>query len=125
MFDRLEIFRIAGAMAGHASQRQTVAAANIAQADTPGYRARAVEGFMASFGADDFAMRATRPGHVSTAPGRAARIVTASAPASPDGNTVSIETQMADAAQASSDHDRALAIYRNGLSVLRAGLGRR
>ena len=124
MFDRLEIFRLSGAMAGHASQRQTVAAANIAQADTPGYRARAVEGFAQAFGSDDFAMRATRPGHVADEPS-GARIILAGGPASPDGNTVSIETEMAQAARASSDHNRALAIYRNGLSVLRAGIGRR
>ena len=68
MFERLEMFRLAGALAEHAGQRQTVAAQNVAQADTPGYRALAVEDFASSYGGDargdPFAMRATRPGHL-------------------------------------------------------------
>ena len=132
MFDRLEMFRLSGAMAEHAGQRQTVAAQNIAQADTPGYRARAVASFAETYGPgapgtpDAFAMRATRPGHLSgaDAPG-AARVILASSPATPDGNTVSIETEMAQAARARGDHDRALGIYRSGLTILRASLGRR
>ena len=129
MFDQLEMFRLSGALAEHASRRQAVAAANVAQADTPGYRARAVESFADSYapeGSGPFAMRATRAGHIrdAEAPG-AARVIPASSPASPDGNTVSIEMQMAEAARASSDHSRALAIYRSGLTILRAGLGRR
>lgn len=129
MFDRLEMFRLSGAMAEHARQRQTVAAANLAQADTPGYRARAVAGFAETVGAEGsgaLAMRATRPGHLSGAsePG-AARVFEASSPASPDGNTVSIETEMAQAARARGEHDRALGIYRSGLTILRASLGRR
>ena len=128
MFERLEMFRLAGGLAEHARQRQTVAAQNIAQADTPGYRALAVADFASSHaagGGDPFAMRATRPGHLSGETRAAARVIEAKSPASLDGNTVSIEAEMASAARARGDHDRALAIYRNGLSVLRASLGKR
>jgi flagellar basal-body rod protein FlgB len=126
MFGQLEVFRLAGAMAGHAGQRQTVAAANVAQADTPGYRARAVEPFEEVVATDGFAMRSTRSGHLhGPSADREARIVIAEGPASPDGNTVSLESEMFEAARAMSDHNRALAIYRNGLSVLRASLGGR
>lgn len=129
MFDRLEMFRLSGAVAEHARQRQTVAAANLAQADTPGYRARAVVGFAETWaggGSGPFALRATRPGHLVDAPrAGAARVIEASHPASPDGNTVSIEAEMAQAARARGDHDRALGVYRTGLTVLRASLGRR
>ncbi len=124
MFERLETFRLAGALAEHAGQRQTVAARNIAQADTPGYRALAVTDFAATYGEDGFAMRATRPAHLGGATPAAARVSEAQSPASPDGNTVSIEAEMAGAARARDDHDRALAIYRSGLSVLRASLGK-
>lgn len=129
MFDRLEMFRLSGGMAEHAQQRQTVAAANLAQADTPGYRARAVATFaetVGSEGAGSLAMRATRPGHMTGTPETgAARVFEASSPASPDGNTVSIETEMAQAARARGEHDRALGVYRSGLTILRASLGRR
>ena len=126
MFDRLEMFRLSGAMAEHASRRQTVAAANVAQADTPGYRALSVEGFAETYAPDGLAMRATRDGHLhgAGAPGEA-RIVEARSPASPSGNTVSMEMEMATAAGASSDHSRALAVYRHGLTVLRASIGGR
>jgi septal ring-binding cell division protein DamX len=39
MFDRLEIFSLASAQARHAAARQAVVAQNIANSDTPGYRA--------------------------------------------------------------------------------------
>ena len=129
MFDRLEMFRLSGAMAEHARQRQTVAAANLAQADTPGYRAQAVASFAESVdhGAPGaLAMRATRPGHATGgSEAGAARLFEASHPASPDGNTVSIEAEMAQAARARGEHDRALGVYRSGLTILRASLGRR
>ena len=45
MFEGLEIFQLAGATARHAAARQAVVAQNIANADTPGYRARDVADF--------------------------------------------------------------------------------
>ena len=45
MFERLDIFRTAGAMARHASVRQAIVAENLAQANTPGYRQRDVASF--------------------------------------------------------------------------------
>lgn len=127
MFDQMEVFRLSGAMAEHSSRRQTVAAANIAQADTPGYRALAVESFADAHAADGFAMRATRASHLHGAgEDRAPRIVEArGATASADGNTVSLEAEMAAGVGASSDHNRALAVYRHGLTVLRASFGGR
>ena len=125
MFDRLEMFRLSGALAEHAGQRQTVAAQNVAQADTPGYRALAVSDFAASLREEPFAMRATRAGHIVPPEAQATRVSFAPGAASADGNTVSIESEMAGAARARADHDQALAIYRHGLSVLRASIGGR
>ncbi|MFU8836651.1 MAG: flagellar basal body rod protein FlgB, partial [Roseovarius sp.] len=62
MFDRLEIFRMAQAMAVHAAARQSVAAGNVAHADTPGYRARDAAPFAAVYDAAPNDLRATRPG---------------------------------------------------------------
>ena len=125
MFDRLEMFRLSGALAEHASQRQNAATRNVAQADTPGYRAVAVADFAASLRDEPFAMRLTRASHLPSPEPMGARESFAPGPASADGNTVSIETEMANAARARGDHDRALAIYRHGLSVLRASIGGR
>ena len=125
MFDRLDMFRLSGALASHASLRQSVTTHNIAQADTPGYRAQTVTPFAEAYGAEAMPMRATRPGHLLGGEPDAARVLMAKSPAEPNGNSVSIEQEMGRAAMARSDHDRALAVYRHGLAVLRAGLGRR
>ena len=62
MFENLQVFKIAHAMAVHAGKRQSVIAANMANADTPGYRARDVAPFSVSEGTDasEFSPRATR-----------------------------------------------------------------
>ena len=49
MFQQPEILATASALARHSSQRQSLVAENIANADTPGYRSRDL---------DDFANRA-------------------------------------------------------------------
>ena len=124
MFDQLETFRMGGALASHAALRQSVAARNIAQADTPGYEAQAVTSFADTYGADAMPMRATRVGHFGGLTDEP-RVVSAEVPADPNGNTVSIETEMGRAAMARMDHDLALGLYRHGLTVLRASMGRR
>ena len=44
--------------------------------------------------------------------------------AAPDGNSVSIETEMLRATDAKRQHDRSLAIYRSTMTILRASLVR-
>ncbi|QBY02213.1 FlgB family protein [Rhodophyticola sp. CCM32] len=116
MFDNLEIFGLAQARARHAAARQTVVATNVANADTPGYRAQDIAAFEDVF-------------HTGT--GAAARPVQdadfttydASGPASPNGNTVSLETEMLRSVEAQRAHSRALSIYQSALRVLRTSIG--
>ncbi|WP_421702010.1 FlgB family protein [Aliiroseovarius sp.] len=129
MFDKLEIFRMSQGLAMHAAKRQSTIAQNVANADTPGYRARD----MASF-ADTYApqqtdgMRATRAGHLNTASGPhnvvEAREVLRPGAASPNGNTVSLETEIMASASAKGDHDLALGVYQSSLRIMRASLGK-
>ncbi|MFD1807778.1 hypothetical protein ACFSHQ_05285 [Gemmobacter lanyuensis] len=49
MFEKLQIVRMAQALAGHAGARQGEIARNIANADTPGYRARDMPDFAAAY----------------------------------------------------------------------------
>ena len=128
MFKSLELFRMASAMASHAGQRQGVIATNMANSDTPGYRARDVRPFADLYRSDGAVqMQATRPGHINSASAGSQSIIMTSdsSDTSPNGNSVSLEDQMVKAVDTRGQHDRALAIYRNGLSVLRASLGRR
>jgi flagellar basal-body rod protein FlgB len=127
MFETLEVFRMAGAMARHAGSRQSVVAANIANADTPGYRARDVLPFADSYRAAATGdLRQTRAGHLSTTGSDGGpRVTDAPGPSSPNGNTVSLETEMFRSVDAKRQHDRALAIYRASLDLARSSLGRR
>jgi flagellar basal-body rod protein FlgB len=127
MFDRLEILRMAGGLASHASERQAVVARNVANADTPGYRAEDLERFAdvyrASGGPD---LRKTRDGHVDAPSAHQveARRVDAGGPAAPNGNTVALEDEMIRAVEVKRGHDIALAVYRTSLDLMRASLGR-
>lgn len=129
MFEKLEIFRMAHAMASHAGTRQAVVAQNIANADTPGYKPRDVVPFadLMQGGAASAAPRATRAGHLhgglENGPLRIAEATRETS--NPNDNGVSLEEEMLNAVAVKRQHDRALAIYRSGLTILRSSLGRR
>ncbi len=128
MFEKLEVLQLAQGLARYGAARQAAIAENVANADTPGYRARDLAPFSEVFRTGGDAMRATRSGHFAGAGGSAeltAREVQRPGAASPDGNTVTLETEMFAAAEAKRDHDRALAIYRSTMSVLRAAVSGR
>lgn len=122
MFDSLDLFRTADAMARHAGARQAVVARNMANADTPGYRARRIAPFAEAVETGQ-PLRATRAGHSpgTIAPGRPRPAIEEAAP---NGNSVSLEREMLAGIEAEREHSRALAIYRHGLTVLRTALGR-
>ena len=126
MFSDLNVFRMAYAMATHAGQRQAIVAQNMANADTPGYRARDIAPFAGIYRADGDTMTATRPGHFGAASdaGTQWQEFHADTPADPNGNSVSVELEMVNGVEVKRQHDRALAIYRSSMNVLRTSLGR-
>ena len=125
--ENLSLFELASAMARHATQRHRVIAENVANADTPGYRARDVEDFRATV-KEAFTARATRPGHAGQVDAgtavRAPRIVELPLAPEPNGNSVNVEDQAVRAAEAQGQHALALAVYRKSADILRLGLGR-
>jgi flagellar basal-body rod protein FlgB len=122
MFERLELTAMSQAMMAHAGTRLAASARNIANADTPGYRAVAVRPF-AQVWADGGGLRATRAGHLGVA--RDGLSAVRSGGTDPNGNGVSLEREMFAAAEARQQHEMALSIYRATADVLRASLGRR
>lgn len=129
MFQNLTVFQTAHAMAVHAGQRQAVISQNVANADTPGFIGRDLPSFQEIYapkGSDGALQRATRVGHLhgATAQGAGGMLVSDRSFASPDGNSVSIETEMMRATEAKRQHDRSLAIYKSAMNVLRSSLGR-
>jgi flagellar basal-body rod protein FlgB len=125
MFEKLELTRMAQALAAHSGARMAVIARNVAHADSPGYKARDLPSFASVFAADDRGLRATRPGHVTGSAG-ALTLVAERAPGreAPNGNTVSLEGEMVKSVEARQNHEMALAIYRATSDVIRASLGR-
>lgn len=127
MFENLSIFRAAHAMAAHAGARQNILAQNMANADTPDYAARDITPFaeLARDPGSSANLRTTRTSHLgaSTAPHQA-DIFERLGERDPNGNSVSLETEMLNAVETKRQHDRALAIYKSSLTVLRSALGK-
>lgn len=128
MFNNLEVFRMARAMALHSGARQSVIARNLANADTPGYAAKDIKPFSAVYesGRDNLVLEATRAGHITGSnSGPAFReVVLEDQATDPNGNSVSLETEMLKAVNVKRQHDKALAVYRSTLNVLRLAVGR-
>ena len=121
MFADLKLLNLASAMARHAAARHEVLAENIANADTPGYKAKDLEPFAAAY-----ERAVNEEGAAAGAQDAQWRIINAPAPGamSPNGNSVSLEDQMVKTVEAQQDHDAATAIYKTSLDILRMTLGR-
>ncbi|QBX33540.1 FlgB family protein [Paracoccus liaowanqingii] len=129
MFDQIEMMRMARAMGLHVQQRHVEVARNIANADTPGYRATDLQDFAQTYRRDDGSgpLKVSHPRHLASpdwSPAEA-RVIQVAGPVSPNGNSVSLEEEMVRAAEVKRHHDLSLAVYRSGLDLMRASLGRR
>ncbi|MFN3644485.1 MAG: FlgB family protein [Gemmobacter sp.] len=126
MFEnKVRVLSMARAMAAHAASRQTLIARNVANADTPGYRARDMPSFAEAMRAAEGArLRGTRTGHINGGWAIALRPQDRPGAASPNGNSVSLEVEMMRAAEVRQAHDTALAIQTKLSGTIRAALGR-
>ena len=129
MFQSLEIFQTSASMARHAARSQAVVAENLANSDTPGFRAKEVQAFKPGRmdASANSSLRTSRAGHISPARDHIASLVSQveNAPQSPNGNSVQIETEILNSIEAERAHSRALSIYKSALDLLRAGISRR
>ena len=128
MFKNLDIFQMSHEMARHAGARQTVIAQNMANADTPGYVARDIAPFQTAFdsGSGEFVQSATRTKHLNGTPMTTGHTVfdRPDALGDPNGNAVSVETEMLHAVDTKRQHDRAVMIYKSALTLLRTAASR-
>lgn len=127
----LDILRVARGLASHATERQTIVSRNIANADTPGYKAKDLTPFAQTYtntGPDRFVMKATRAGHLQPEyrPHQSSvEIDSAFGAESPNGNTVSLEDQMMRSVEIRHHHELALGVYKKSLDILRTSIGSR
>jgi flagellar basal-body rod protein FlgB len=125
MFKKLELTAMAQAMSSHAGARMGVIARNIANADTPGYKAMDLPDFAETYALTGGELRATRARHLGGRPkGFEPEARRNDGAGAPNGNTVSLEQEMVKAASVRQEHEMALAIYRNTSDIIRASLGR-
>jgi flagellar basal-body rod protein FlgB len=128
MFQNLDIFQMASGLAKHASSRQEVIAKNIANADTPEYRAQDIASFQETYqGAQsNSSMKSSREGHLhgGTSQNSVIAHVDAASPSSPNGNSVALETEMMKATEVRHQHDLAMSVYKSSMNILRTSLGR-
>ncbi|MDX5360528.1 MAG: flagellar basal body protein [Alphaproteobacteria bacterium] len=128
MYGSLSLLKIATGAARHAASRQTLIAQNVANADTPGYRARDLEAFEVPGASEDgFTAKATRASHGDASPASllAARTVDTPGPENLNGNTVDLEDQLVRGAEAQERHAMALGIYGTAIDLMRTAIGRR
>lgn len=127
MTTQIGLLDMAQALARHAGNRQAVVARNVANANVAGYRSQDLATFAESYRQADRAdLTATRAGHLTgeTAAGLVVSSVDSPGELSPNGNTVSLETEMVRSADIRQQHDLAISVYRSALGILRTSLGR-
>ncbi|MFA9230398.1 MAG: FlgB family protein [Microgenomates group bacterium] len=125
MFEKLTLTKMARDLAGHAGARMGVIARNVANADTPGFKSMDLPSFAEVYRDPGQQMRATNSRHINaTSQGFEAMVRPSNGASAPNGNSVSLETEMVASAAVRRDHDMALAIFRSTSSIIRTSLGR-
>ena len=125
MFNKLTVFQLSSAMANHAGKRQALVAQNIANADTPDYKAQDLEAFDTALQkSSDFEWSTTRKTHITPSSVMNASNIVQDSPGGvePNGNTVSIDNEMLRAVDVQKQHSRAIAIYKSAMTILRTSV---
>lgn len=130
-FNNIPLFGAMKSQLGYLSERQSVLAQNIANADTPEYQAKDVQ-------KPDFnkTLRATQSIHLATTNEKHFAGSAASASSTqvikrdstfernPNGNNVVIEEEMAKVAQNQSEYQKVINIYRKSVDMFRTAIGK-
>jgi len=120
-----DFFKLADQRLAFLGQRQIVLAQNIANANTPGWRARDVapfESILARKGA--LAPNRTSGQHLSGHLVSGSRIILDSGERSPDGNSVRLDEQLSKVADTETSQSTVANLYTKFLSFYRTALGR-
>ncbi|PCI56069.1 MAG: flagellar basal body rod protein FlgB [Alphaproteobacteria bacterium] len=128
------LFQALSAKMGYLSQRQSIIAQNVANADTPGYRPKdLVEVDFSSMlkaqtgGTKTVAVATTNEGHLPNANSRInvnAKKQKDTYEVAPSGNAVIMEEQLMNAGQNNMDYNLMINIYQKQVGMMRMALGR-
>ena len=89
-----DIFALAEQKLAWIDQRQRVLAQNIANADTPSYRARDLSPFEKLLGTAPVTPTVTNPMHLAGLVSEASLVIATSSETAPDGNAVNVENEL-------------------------------
>jgi flagellar basal-body rod protein FlgB len=129
-FTRLPLFQTMQTRLSYLSARQSVIAENVANADTPGYRARDIRepdfaGIMAGE-AMPASLAVTNPLHIastSASPRGFRAEDMPDAESTPNGNSVDLEQQMMKSSDVQMDYAVVTQLYRKALGLIRMASG--
>jgi flagellar basal-body rod protein FlgB len=132
-FSSIPLFSVMKEKLGYLSERQAVLAQNIANADTPGYKAmdvvepdfaRLVKG--QSVG-QSLKMTITSPGHIGHGVGAIGEFATEKRKGTdelnPNGNNVSIEEEMAKAGLNQAEYQKVVGMYGKWITMFKVAIG--
>ncbi len=129
---KLPLFEVMRQRMAFLSARQTVLAENVANANTPGYRAKDIEepDFAAIAAGEEGGagvMTTTNPMHIATPAGASAggfrAKPTPDSESTPNGNSVVLEDQMMKVSSTQMDYATVTQLYRKALSMIRMAAG--
>lgn len=113
------------------SQRQDILADNVANADTPGFKARDLKepsfaDLLRGTASDPSRPVATEPGHIGASAQQAAFQVIDDPDAKPtlNGNAVDMETEMMKVSKTGIDYQFAISLYKKQIGMIKTALGR-
>lgn len=130
-FSNLPLFNLMKAKLQYSSERQAILAQNIANADTPNYRAKDIKEpdfkrMIEEQSGQQITMSMTHPGHVSNTGGGTRYRVEERASTyeqSPVGNNVVTQEEMMRVAQNQVEYQKVLQMYRKTVSMFKTALG--
>ncbi|GHA89334.1 flagellar biosynthesis protein FlgB [Algimonas arctica] len=116
MAHTVSLLDLSSNMARHAATRHSLISQNIANADTPGYKAQDVADFSAVM--ESQKLSGTDAGI------NPLEALDRPSVGSPNGNTVSLEDELMRGSKAQQDHELAVSIYRSTLTMMKTAVGK-
>jgi len=121
---KIGLFQLAEQRLAWSNQRQSVLAQNIANADTPGWKARDIQPFAQQLATAGTAIARTDPAHLAPPASAAAAASVARGERSPDGNGIALDDQLAKVTDTESMHDLTGDLYKKYMGFFRLAIGR-
>jgi flagellar basal-body rod protein FlgB len=120
----IPLFDLADKRLAWIDRRQELLAQNIANADTPGWRARDLTPFDGALTQAGVTPVMTDPKHLPGTIEYTSGIQTAAGELTPDGNGVALDEQLSKVADTDATHELVTDLYAKYLSMFRTALGR-